>query len=103
MFNIALKCLEKINNKENYKIIFFFFLLSFSHYNGYSIDRLNINNNNSNRILNCFINNRNQDEYQNIYNDIADIDVDLLIRKTLSFIRSHMPEISNVKSLKFIN
>ena len=103
MFNIAFKALDKINNNEDYKIIFFFFLLSFSHYNGYSINTLNINNNNSDKILNCFINNLNQDEYQKICNDISEIDIDLLIRKSLSFIHSHIPEISKVKSLKFIN
>tara|TARA_B100002051_G_scaffold114584_2_gene108961 strand:- start:337 stop:984 length:648 start_codon:yes stop_codon:yes gene_type:complete len=103
MFDIAFKCLNKINDNEDYKIIFFFFLLSFSHYNGYSINTLIINNNNSDKILNCFIDASYQAEYQNIYNDILDIDVDRLIRKTLSFISYHIPEISKVKSLKFIN
>tara|TARA_B110000196_G_C20971185_1_gene578789 strand:+ start:63 stop:710 length:648 start_codon:yes stop_codon:yes gene_type:complete len=103
MFNIAYKCLNKIDNNENYKITFLFFLLSFSHYNGYSINNINFNTLSSDKALDLFMNGSNENDYKEIINFMEGIDLDQLIKKTLSFIQSYIPEISHVKSLKFIN
>ena len=103
MFNIAYKCLKKIDKNENYKITFLFFLLSFSHFNGYSFNSFKINNLNSEKALDLFINSYNNMEYYEMIDHLKEIDLDMLIKKTIIFIKTSIPEISYVKSLKFIN
>ena len=103
MFNIAYNCLNKIDNNENHKITFLFFLLSFSHYNGYSINNINFNTFQSDKALDLFINADNDNDYKEIIALMNDMDLDALIKKTLLVIKSYIPEISYVKSLKFIN
>ena len=99
MFEIAYKCLRLIDDKKNYKIIFIFFLLSFSHYNGYSINQSQFNAFKPDEALNLFI----LDDYDKIIQSMKKNDLDKLIKKILSFIQSHILEIKNVKSLKFVN
>ena len=43
MFDITYKCLKSMNDRKNHKMIFIFFLLSFSHYNGYTVNQLQFN------------------------------------------------------------
>ena len=99
MFDIAYKCLALINDKQDYKIIFIYFLLSFSHYNGYSINELQFNSLKSDEALNLFMMNK----YKNVLESMVGIECDQLIKKLLSFIQSHIAEIKNVKSLQFVN
>ena len=103
MFNIAYQCLNKINNNVCHKITFLFFLLSFSHHNGYSINNINFNTFKSEKVLDLFMNANNDNDYKKIINLMNGIDLDPLIQKTLSFIQSYIPELSYAKSLKFIN
>ena len=99
MFDITERCLSMIDSKHDYKIIFIFFLLSFSHQNGYGIADLDFNSLKSDKALDLFSNN----QYHEIMKHMNAIDLDNVIRKMISFIRSHVPEIKNVKSLRFIN
>ena len=103
MFNIAYQCLNKINNNEGHKITFLFFLLSFSHHNGYSINNSNFNTFKSEKALDLFMNGNSDNDYKKVINLMEGIDLDQLIKKTLSFIQSYIPELSYAKSLKFIN
>ena len=99
MFDIAYKCLKCIDDKKNHKMIFIFYLLSFSHYNGYTIDQIQFNSFKADEALNLFI----MDDYDTVMLSMSDIDLDELIKKILTFIQSHILEIKNVKSLKFVN
>ena len=101
MFEITYKCLSCMSNKYDYRVIFIFFLLSFSHYNGYSINELEFNSVKSDRALDLFI--QDSENYHHIVKLMEGIDLDELIRKTLSFIQSYIPEINHAKSLKFLN
>ena len=85
--------------KQDYKIIFIYFLLSFSHYNGYSINELQFNSLKSDEALNLFMMNK----YKNVLESMVGIECNQLIKKLLSFIQSHIEEIKNVKSLQFVN
>jgi len=99
MFDISYKCLKAIDNRKNHKMIFIFYLLSFSHYNGYTINQIQLNSFKADEALNSFI----MDDYDAIMHSMAKIDLDELIKKLLTFIQSHILEIKNVKSLKFVN
>ena len=103
MFNIAYKCLSQINGNQDYKVIFLFYLLSFSHYNGYSINNINFNTLKSEKALDLFMNAKNENDYKKIISFMDEINLDVMIKKTLSFIQASIPEIAYVKSLKFIN
>ena len=100
MFDIVYRCLAFINHKENYKIIFIFFLLSFSHYNGYSLNQLEFNSLQSNKALNLFLT---DDRYEQAIASMKNLNLNELIRKLLSLVQSHISEIGNAKSLKFVN
>ncbi len=80
-------------------MIFIFYLLSFSHYNGYTINQIQFNSFKADEALNSFI----MDDYDAIMHSMTKIDLDELIKKLLTFIQSHILEIKNVKSLKFVN
>ena len=99
MFDIAYKCLKSIDNKKNHKMMFVFYLLSFSHYNGYTINQIQFNSFKADEALNLFI----MDDYDDMIISMAETDLDSLIKKLLTFIQSHILEIKNVKSLKFVN
>jgi len=103
MFDIAYKSLFRINNNENYKIIFIYFLLAFSHYNGYSINDLKFNSLQSNQALQLFIVDNEKYSYSKIKESMHNIELNKLIKSLLSIIRFHIPEMKNVKTLKFIN
>ena len=79
--------------------MFICFLLSFSHYNGYSINGVQINSFKSEDVLNLFM----IENYDEIIHSFSGINLDELIKKLLSLIQSHIVEIKNVKSLKFVN
>jgi len=103
MFDILYKCLNKINNKD-YKIMFVFFLLLFSHHNGYSVKELEVDFLDDNDINKIFTQSDiNQNQYQKLFESINQDSMDDLINQLLLFIRTHIPEIKNVKSLKFVN
>ena len=99
MFNMTEHSLSMINSKYDYKIVFIFFLLSFSHYNGYGLADLDFNDLRSDKALELFNNN----QYEELLKYMNGLDLDSIIRKTISFIQSYVPEIKNVKSLRFIN
>ena len=101
MFEITYKCLSCMSNKYNYRIIFIFFLLSFSHYNGYSINELQFNSLKSKDALALFI--EDSANCNRIIQLMEGIDLDELIRKILLFIQSYIPEINYAKSVKFLN
>ena len=100
IFDVAYKCLSLINRDYDYKIIFIFFLLSFSHYNGYGINQFQFNSLKSDEVLYLFMKDSCD---ENIIKSMEGIDLDEVIKRLLSFIQSHISEIKNVKSLKFVN
>ena len=103
MFDILYKCLNKINNKD-YKIMFVCFLLLFSHHNGYSVKELEVDFLDDNDINKIFTQSDiNQNQYQKLFESMNQDSMDDLINQLLLFIRTHIPEIKNVKSLKFVN
>ena len=57
----------------------------------------------SEKALDLFINSYNNMEYYEMIDHLKEIDLDMLIKKTIIFIKTSIPEISYVKSLKFIN
>ena len=104
MFEILYKCLNKTNNNEDYKIMFIFFLLLFSHHNGYSIKELEVDFLEDNDVTKIFNQSDvNQNQYAKLFKSMNKTSMDDLIHQLLLFIRTHIPEIRNVKSLKFIN
>ena len=104
MFEIMLQSLDQIEDNVNCKLIFIVFLILFSHYNGYSIKDFDIDYLKSDTLTKIFSHSSGQqNEYLQLLQSINNIDSTNLIEKLLLFIRMHIPEIKNVKSLKFIN
>ena len=104
MFDIVYQCLVQIDNNKDYKMVFVFFLLLFSHHNGYSVKELEIDVLEDNDISKIFTQSDvAQNQYEKLLHSMNQSNTDDLIQQLLLFIRTHIPEIKNVKSLKFVN
>ncbi|MAV64966.1 MAG: DNA repair protein RecO [Candidatus Marinimicrobia bacterium] len=103
MFDIVSNSLSRINKSQDSKIVFILFLIAFSHYNGYSINNFKFNQLSSDEALELFINNHEKNSYLIIKNCMINVDLNKVIERLLSIIKLHIPEMKNVKSLKFIN
>ena len=91
MFEILYKCLNKMNNNENYKMMFIFFLLLFSHHNGYSIKELEVDFLEDNDITKIFNQSDvNQNQYVKLFKSMNKTSMDDLIHQLLLFIRLTM-------------
>ena len=104
MFDILYQCLVQMDNNKDYKMVFVFFLLLFSHHNGYSVKELEIDVLEDNDISKIFTQSDiAQNQYEKLLHSMNQSNTDDLIQQLLLFIRTHIPEIKNVKSLKFVN
>tara|TARA_Y100001980_G_C14549412_1_gene331270 strand:+ start:1282 stop:1923 length:642 start_codon:yes stop_codon:yes gene_type:complete len=101
MYDITLQSLNKIEFKENYKIIFILFLIAFSYHNGYTIN--SFSNCHYSVALDLLKRENNENDISHFGNFFQSLDIDETIRTILMEIRNNISEISKVKSLKFIN
>ncbi len=94
IFNLLYDSLNRLDN-NNKKIVFIYFLLLYTHYSGYSITKINYQNNS--------IDFANNFKYNNLEELIKNYDHNYIIKEIIYTIGLNINEIKNVKSLKFIN
>lgn len=94
IFNLLYDSLNRLDN-NNKKIVFIYFLLLYTHYSGYSITKINYQNNS--------IDFSNNFKYNSLEELIKNYDQNYIIKEIIYTIGLNINEIKNVKSLKFIN